>query len=152
MRNGTAKLLTLFHPRDGHLRVKGVRRCSNEVLLSWLQGELAAIVTKLPSAPELPPAERRALWERWQEGLQVRITLPAEPPPLRLLLILDNLVGHKNPDFVRWCFLCAAAGLPTCCPCGRGLSELWPEPGSDHRLHPHPPGPGHLSRATRPSV
>jgi hypothetical protein len=104
VRNGTAKLVTLFHPRDGQVRVKGVRRCTNEVLLSWLQGELAAIVAKLPSAPELPAPERRALWERWQEDLQVRITLPAQPPPLRLLLVMDNLVGHKNPEFVCWCF------------------------------------------------
>lgn len=104
VRNGTAKLLTLFHPRDGQVRVKGVRNCTNEVLLPWLQEELGAIVAKLPSAPELPAPERRALWEHWQEGLQVRITLPAEPPPLRLLLVMDNLAGHKNVDFVRWCF------------------------------------------------
>jgi hypothetical protein len=104
VRNGTAKLLTLFHPRDGTVRVKGVTRSPNQVLLPWLQMELAAIVATLPDPPELPVTERRALWAQWQEGLAVRITLPEDPPPLRMLLILDNLVGHKNPAFVCWCF------------------------------------------------
>jgi hypothetical protein len=104
VRNGTAKLLTLFHPRDGTVRVKGVTRSPNSVLLPWLQEQLAAIVATLPEPPDLPMTERQALWAQWQEGLQVRITLPADPPPLRLLLILDNLVGHKNPAFVCWCF------------------------------------------------
>jgi hypothetical protein len=104
VRNGTAKLLTLFHPRDGHVRVKGVRNCTNDVLLPWLENELTEIMAGLPPAGERSAGERRALWERWEEGLQVRITLPAEPPPLRMLLVLDNLVGHKNPRFVCWCF------------------------------------------------
>lgn len=104
VRNGTAKLLTLFHPRDGQVRVKGVARCTNDVLLPWLQAELEAIVANLPPAPQLPAPQRHALWERWQAGLQMPITLPNEPPPLRLLLVLDNLVGHKNYTFVCWCF------------------------------------------------
>jgi hypothetical protein len=28
--------------------------------------------------------------------------LPAELPPLRLLLIMDNLAGHKTRAFVEW--------------------------------------------------
>lgn len=104
MRDGTAKLLTLFHPCDGQVRVKGVTSCTNAVLLPWLQQELAAIVAALPPPRTSRVEDERALWERWQAGLQVRITLPADPPPLRLLLVLDNLVGHKNPEFVCWCF------------------------------------------------
>jgi hypothetical protein len=104
VRNGTAKLLTVFHPRSGQVRVKGVRSCTNDVLLPWLESELALIVAGLAPAVEQPASERRALWERWEEGLQVRISLPAEPPPLRKLLVLDNLVGHKNYKFVCWCF------------------------------------------------
>ena len=104
VRRGTAKLLTLFHPQDGRVVVKAVRHATNAVLLPWLQGELAVALARLPPPPTLPPAERRALWTRWEAGLQVRITLPAEPPPLRMLLVLDNLIGHKNAAFVRWCF------------------------------------------------
>jgi hypothetical protein len=40
------------------------------------------------------------VWERWQEGLSVRPTLLADLPLLRMLLVLDNLAGHKTPDFV----------------------------------------------------
>lgn len=120
VRNGTAKLLTLFHPCDGTVRVRGVTRgalwAPNQVLLPWLQAELAAIVETLPKPAELSPAQCRALWESWQGGLQVRITLPTAPPPLRMLLILDNLVGHKNPAFVRWCF--AAGIMPLYTPLG----------------------------------
>jgi transposase len=104
VRQGTAKLLTLLHPLDGRVAVKAVRHSTNAVLLPWLQSELAAALERLPDPPTLPPAERRALWERWEAGLQVRIALPAEAPPLRMLLVLDNLIGHKNAAFVRWCF------------------------------------------------
>jgi DDE superfamily endonuclease len=104
LRNGTAKLLTLFHPRDGQVRVEGVRSCTNVVLHGWLQAELTAILETLPSAP--PPREpeaQRALWLRWQAGLTRPCTLRQELPPLRLLLVLDNLAGHTTPDFVDWC-------------------------------------------------
>ena len=32
VRRGTARLLTLFHPATGEVRVRGVRRATNEVL------------------------------------------------------------------------------------------------------------------------
>ena len=32
----------------------------------------------------------------------MRFTLPEQLPPLRMLLVLDNLAGHKTPDFVLW--------------------------------------------------
>lgn len=70
VRAGCAKLLTLFHPRDGQVRVKGVTSCTNEVLHPWLKQELAVIVEGLlPGATAMPAQERRALWERWQQGL-----------------------------------------------------------------------------------
>ena len=105
VREGTAKQLTLFHPATGTVRVKGVRQCTNAVLHPWLQAELLAILATLPEPVKAcnPEAQRRA-WERWQEGLTVRITLPQEPPPLRMLLILDNLTGHLTPSLVLWFF------------------------------------------------
>lgn len=105
VRSGTAKQLTLFHPASGEVRAKGVRACPNAVLHPWLKTELAAILDRLPAPTEVgSPAEQRQRWTRWQEGLTVRITLPEELPPLRLLLVLDNLTGHYTADFVRWLF------------------------------------------------
>ena len=102
VRNGTAKLLTLFHPSDGQVRVKGVTTCSNAVLHPWLKQELSAILDSLPPADGLDPKTNRALWERWCAGLEQPTSLPDELPPLRMLLIWDNLKGHKTPSFVDW--------------------------------------------------
>ena len=103
VRDGTAKLLTLLHPATGQVRVKGVTSCPNTVLHPWLREELTAILAALPEpAAGLRPAERRALWAVWQAGLTERATLLAEPPPVRLLRVLDNLAGHKTPDLVVW--------------------------------------------------
>ncbi len=52
----------------------------------------------------MSPEENRALWESWQEGLSVRITLSEQLPRLRILLVLDNLAGHKTPELVLWMF------------------------------------------------
>ena len=41
LRDGTAKVLTLFHPADGQVRVEGVTACPNAVLHPWLKRELA---------------------------------------------------------------------------------------------------------------
>jgi hypothetical protein len=105
VRAGTAKQLTLFHPASGEVRVKGVRTCPNAVLHPWLKAELLGILACLPEPTEvLSPEANRQAWARWQEGLTVRISFPAELPPLRLLLVLDNLAGHYTADFVRWLF------------------------------------------------
>jgi DDE superfamily endonuclease len=105
VRNGTAKLLTLFHPATGEVRVKGVTSCTNQVLHPWLQEQLTAILARLPApAAALSPAGNRAAWAAWQAGLSRPITLPADLPPLRLLLVLDNLAGHRTPSFVLWLF------------------------------------------------
>ncbi len=104
VRAGTAKQLTLFHPASGAVRVKGVTSSANAVLHPWLEAELTTILAALPEPVPLPPGEHRRRWERWQEGLSVKITLPQELPPLRMLLVLDNLAGHYTVDFVLWLF------------------------------------------------
>jgi hypothetical protein len=103
IRDGTAKCLTLFHPLSGQVRVKGVTHCPNRVLHSWLQTELSAILAAQPTLPAVKdPAVTRTLWERWQAGLYHPRPLPDELPPLRMLLIWDNLAGHKTPVMVDW--------------------------------------------------
>lgn len=83
IRGCTAKLLTLFRPASGEVRAEGVTRVPNAVLP--------------PCSAEERPAPAR--WETW---------LGHEPgaalPPLRLILIRDNLAGHLTPDLVMWLF------------------------------------------------
>jgi hypothetical protein len=103
VRNGTAKLLTLFHPSDGQVRVKGVTRCPNTVLHPWLQQELSDVLANLPApTKDLDPQTNRELWESWCEGLDNPLPLPDNLPPLRMLLVLDNLSGHKTTSWVNW--------------------------------------------------
>jgi hypothetical protein len=105
VREGTAKMITLFHSRTGEVQVRGVTNTRNETLHGWLKEELTAILATLPEPPPVtdPQSNRRA-WESWREGLTVKATLSADLPPLRLLLVMDNLTGHKNPDWLIWCF------------------------------------------------
>jgi transposase len=119
VRHGTAKMLTLFHPSTGTVRVKGVRNCPNAVLHVWLKQQLLIILAGLPPAPVLSEADNRVNWERWQAGLTSKPTLSADLPPLRLLLIMDNLAGHKTRAFVEW--LIAHGVLPLYTP----LSGSW---------------------------
>ncbi len=108
IRNGTAKLMTLFHPATGRVRVKGVRSCPNAVLHPWLEEQLEEILEELPPQQQhvVSPEENRAIWESWQEGLTTtrKVTLPEELPALRNLLVLDNLAGHKTPELLLWMF------------------------------------------------
>jgi hypothetical protein len=105
VRRGTAKLLTLLRPATGVVRVKGVPTCPNATLHAWLKQEVAAVLATLPEAALVTDAAaNHAGWTRWQEGLQVKITLPAALPALRLLLVWDNLKGHHTPELVLWLF------------------------------------------------
>lgn len=82
----------------------GVGQGGSEVLHPWLEAELTAILATLPEPEMYSFAENRRRWERWQEGLSLRITLPESLPPLQMLLVLDNLTGHYSLDFVLWLF------------------------------------------------
>jgi transposase len=99
-RNGTAKLLTLFRPATGEVRAHGVRTATNAVLHPWLQSELSAI---LASLPEVTGAEgERPMLTRWETWLG---RPPRHPlPPLRLILVWDNLAGHLSWSIVQWLF------------------------------------------------
>jgi hypothetical protein len=104
VRDGTAKLLTLFHPHSGEVKGRGVTSCPNLVLHAWLKEELTTILAGMSPRPVLNEAANREVWESWQQELQGPITLPPELPPLRMLLVLDNLAGHKTPALVLWMF------------------------------------------------
>lgn len=104
IRNGTAKLLTLFHPASGEVRVKGVTSSANAILHPWLKEELSNILQTLPPPKELDAETNRKLWEMWQQGLSLPITLPKSLPPLQMLLIWDNLRGHYTTEMLLWLF------------------------------------------------
>jgi len=106
MREGTAKLLTLFRPATGVLQAKGVLSAPNTVLHPWLKEELTHILEPIrrQEAQMGKPAESErpvgAQWRTWlwphesDEGL----------PPLRMLLVWDNLAGHLSHDLMGWLF------------------------------------------------
>jgi hypothetical protein len=101
VRGGTAKLLTLFRPATGEVRAQGVTSAPNAVLHPWLQAELTQVLADLPPLTTAEEAERPPL-ARWATWLGHE---PREPlPPLRLLLIWDNLAGHLSWSIVRWLF------------------------------------------------
>jgi transposase len=123
VRGGTAKILTLFQPATGQVRLQPVLRSTNAILHPWLKTTLAEIVAALPVvAAPLDGEQTRRLWLAWQEGLTVRFTLPRELPPLRLLLIWDNLTGHKTPEMVLW--LCRHGIMPLYTPLGGSWLNL----------------------------
>ena len=97
-------MLTLFHPATGQVRVKGVTSCPNVILHAWLEAELSAILDALPPPKLRPEGDNRAVWEHWQTGLTVKPTLGDNLPPLRMLLVMDNLAGHLTARFVVWLF------------------------------------------------
>jgi hypothetical protein len=118
VRGGTAKLLTLFRPATGEVRALPVERAPNAVLHPWLQQELAAIAAGLPELlPEAATVRATpAYWEQWREGLTTKATLLQDLPPLRVLLVLDNLTGHHTPAWLCWLF--AHGILPLFTPLG----------------------------------
>jgi len=98
VRGGTAKLLTLFRPATGEVHAMGVTSATNAVLHPWLEEELTQVLAALPEVT-LPEAERpdAAQWATWLGHA------PRDPlPPLRLILVWDNLAGHLSWAIVRW--------------------------------------------------
>jgi transposase len=117
VRGGTTKILTLFHPATGQVRLQPAANGTNVVLHGWLKAALAEIVAALPAASDPgDAAATRAAWQAWQGGLAVRFTLPEQLPPLRMLLVWGNLAGHKTPEMVLW--LCRHGIMPLYTPLG----------------------------------
>src|SRR5918911_5588521 len=77
IRGGTTKVLTLFHPASGQVRLQSATRCTNAVLHPWLRERLSAILAELPpSGPSRDAAATQAAWQVWQVGLTTPLTLP----------------------------------------------------------------------------
>lgn len=136
LRAGTAKLLALFRPATGDLRARAVTSAPNAVLHPWLKGELEQVLATLPApAADAPYPELRE-WATWL-GHEPAVALP----PLRALLIWDNLAGHRSTAIVPWLY--AHGVLPLYTPlsgswlnmtesvqrivCGRALNGTYPQ-------------------------
>jgi transposase len=100
LRGETAKLLTLFRPATGELRAEAVQQSTNAILHPWLQRELTAILQHCPPAPSTVPHDRR--WQDW-DIYPAADQLDRFFPAVRMLLIWDNLAGHKSHSIVQWC-------------------------------------------------
>jgi DDE superfamily endonuclease len=99
VRGGTAKLLTLFRPATGRVRAAPVEQATNAVLHPWLRRELQAILDECPPPPAEPGPGRR--WADW-DPFAAEWGLDGRRPPLRVLLLWDNLKGHHSLGLVRW--------------------------------------------------
>jgi hypothetical protein len=100
VRGGTAKLLTLFRPATGEVRAEPVTSATNAVLHPWLMRELEAILATCPPDPD--PAAPGRHWSDWSYR-EDPFGFNQKLPPLRMLLIWDNLAGHHTSAVVAWC-------------------------------------------------
>src|SRR5215210_6930706 len=117
IRGGTTKIMTLFHPASGQVRLQSATRGTNAVLHPWLRERLSEILAELPPpGSSQDPAATQVAWAVWPAGLTMPFTLPRDLPPLRLLLVWDNLTGHKTPDLVLW--RCEHGVMPLYTPVG----------------------------------
>ena len=64
-----------------------------------MKRELTAILKQCPPAPEVVPIGRR--WQDW-DIYPAADQLDRFFPPVRMLLIWDNLAGHKTTALVDW--------------------------------------------------
>jgi hypothetical protein len=104
IRGGTAKLLTLFHPKTGEVRAKGVEQSTNAILHPWLKEGLSAILDALPAVETLDPEAIGHRWTDWGWTEVGSASASGKPrSPVRMALIWDNLAGHTTPDVVAWC-------------------------------------------------
>jgi hypothetical protein len=98
LRGGTATLLTLFRPATGEVRACPVTAAPNAVLHPWLKQEMSAILAAMSPPDPAAPGRRVAEWEWRERSLWVLEHLP----PVRLLLVWDNLTGHQTPEVLNW--------------------------------------------------
>jgi hypothetical protein len=77
---------------------------------------MAIVAAPSVSANPVDEETTRSAWRVWQAGLTERFTLPDPLPPLRVLLVWDNLAGHKSAAMVVW--LCEHGIMPLYTPLG----------------------------------
>jgi transposase len=91
-----------------------VERAPNAVLHPWLIEQLGEILAELPPLVAGAPAPGLE-WSEWGYAERTAPGQPA-PPPIRAVLVWDNLAGHKSDEIVNWCV--AQGVLPLYTPIG----------------------------------
>jgi hypothetical protein len=100
VRGEAAKLLTLWRPATGEVRAQAVEHTTNAVLHPWLEARTGGY------SQAVSPSSRSGPSGATLAGLGI---YPAAEqldrffPPVRVLLVLDNLAGHKSYPLVQWC-------------------------------------------------
>jgi transposase len=78
------------------------------VLHPWLKEQLEQILADLPPAPVVEAGREAELpdgrwWRDWGWS-QEQLRLWKGLPPIRLILIWDNLQGHYTWELMKWCY------------------------------------------------
>jgi hypothetical protein len=83
------------------VRATPVERATNAILHPWLKAQLVAILQGLPPLDAQRSGEWGRRWSDW--GYPEEEAKLQGWPPIRLILIWDNLAGHHTADMVEWC-------------------------------------------------
>jgi hypothetical protein len=101
--------MTLFRPATGEVRAKGVPSVTNAVLHPWLQEQLLELLeirdseeTKTQKPSPLRSQETLASYHQWETWLGWKLS--GRYPPVRMILVWDNLAGHRSDPMVNWLF------------------------------------------------
>jgi hypothetical protein len=102
LRDGGAKLMTLFRPATGELRAKGVTSVTNAVLHPWLKAQFLSIEASEEEAQHeesdqvraYEKTEETARYHQWETWVGWRLS--DRYPPLRMILVWDHLAGHGS--------------------------------------------------------
>src|SRR5712692_6454037 len=82
----------------GCMEARNTRDDTNAILHPWLKRELSAILKQCPDAPEVVPGGR--YWQDW-DIYPAAEYLDRFFSPVRVLLIWDNLAGHRTQSLVQ---------------------------------------------------
>jgi len=102
IRGGTAKMLTLFRPKTGEVRALAVEHATNAILHPWLKQQLSQILSQLPAVDPTGTPVWGHSWSDWGDNEENALRFGW--PPVRMVLILDNLAGHCSVDLLFWCY------------------------------------------------
>lgn len=104
IRNGTAKVMTLLHPKSGRVWLTGTRSTANVILHPWLKDQIEEVVKSLPKLNRKAARDlKKKAWKHFAKAFWSRESFNKLPTP-RIVLVWDNLTGHKSYELVKWLY------------------------------------------------